>query len=61
VLIEQVESIWDLVIPELALVYVGGLKEYEKSKVLLSYGPNGVDVTCKKMEHGPLSYTNVKR
>ena len=61
VLIEQVEGIWDLVIPELALVFVGGIKEYEKSKVILSYGNNGVDVTCKKMEHGPLTYTNVKR
>jgi ATP-dependent Clp protease ATP-binding subunit ClpA len=61
VLIEQVESIWDLVIPELALVYVGGIKEYEKSKVVLTYDSKGVDVVCKKTEHGPLSYTNVKR
>ena len=61
VLIEQVESIWDLVIPELALVYVGGIKEYEKSKVVLTYDSKGVDVVCKKTEQGPLSYTNVKR
>ena len=58
VLVEQVESVWDLVIPELAMVYVGGMKEYEKAKVLLSYGSNGVEVVCKKTSHGPLSYTN---
>ena len=41
VLIEQVESIWDLVIPELAMVYVGGLKEFEKSKIKSGLSTSG--------------------
>lgn len=61
VLIEQVDSIWDMVIPELSMVFATGIKEYEKSKVTIGYIGDRIDVRAKKLDIAPLSYTGNKK